>query len=935
MATDRQGRAEFPVLRPGAGYSIGVTFPGYSRREISDLRVRTAETREVEVRLSPDIRETLEVTASRPLVDLDETARSSRFGDEFLADLPVPGRLYQNALTLAPGVLDADEDGNPNVHGARSRDFKTVVNGVSNVDPLTGQWLSYVNPDSIEELEVIPSGAGVEFGRAQGGFARILQKQGSNEFEGVLNVLFASSKLDAEPSTGTAPGYTTYQPAVQISGPILRERLWYRLSHESVHREEPVDTLRSVEIATETQSIRSYLVTWQATPRNKLALQYQSDPKTLTNVNVSARTPGESAQRQELGGATWSLTWTAAQSPRVLIDSQVAWQETSVNVLPSEPGVPNECVRNDIYPVLNAAQCFRVNDNASSGSYYVSSRDRRQRLTVRSGADVYGGRFWGATHRLKVGFAVENERYYRQLDERPDLTFETFVGIPTYGIATYRIPFPTATSARVAGVNWGVYGEDQLRILPNLSVTLGLRYDREETSSLGWSAFDPAAEAAAFEMGVAQGQNLSALFRTSFTAFQDIAGFQRYVADILRVDPSVAPLGSTTRQSAAWIHRRKMDDVNLRNDNLSPRVAVSWDPWGDGKTKLSVSAGRYYDKIFLAVPLIELEPVTTYLNFHAVRDFLGNFFVDRADKIAAAVSTRVVDRNLTTPYQDEVSAGLEREIGPETALRLTWIRREFRDQLQDEDINHAPNDYGRCITRQPWVERRDGPDGQLDDCWDGPDGFIDLYALNPGWADVLLVGNFNTTRYDAAVLELVRRLYRGWQLESSYTWSKARGDAEDFDQLLGNDRTTADDERGYLAYDQRHVVKIGATGLLRSGWRLGGTVRWESGLPYSILASEESPDAVAPFYLGEAEERPRFGYPTGQRNDARNAAFWTFNARAQREWRLRGATTLGASVDVFNLLDDDSIRVLDQTNGTPNMVRRPGRRFQIGFRLAF
>ena len=41
-------------------------------------------------------------------------------------------------LTLAPGVQDADGDGNPNVHGSRDRDFKAEVGGVSNVDPLTG-----------------------------------------------------------------------------------------------------------------------------------------------------------------------------------------------------------------------------------------------------------------------------------------------------------------------------------------------------------------------------------------------------------------------------------------------------------------------------------------------------------------------------------------------------------------------------------------------------------------------------------------------------------------------------------------------------------------------------------------------------------------------------------------------------------------------------
>ena len=101
------------------------------------------------------------------------------FSDEFFQDLPSCDR-YSNILTLAPGVQDADGDGNPNVHGSRQRDFKAIVSGASTVDPLTGGWMSRVNPNSIEEMEAITAGVGVAFGRAQGGFSRIVQKQGGS-----------------------------------------------------------------------------------------------------------------------------------------------------------------------------------------------------------------------------------------------------------------------------------------------------------------------------------------------------------------------------------------------------------------------------------------------------------------------------------------------------------------------------------------------------------------------------------------------------------------------------------------------------------------------------------------------------------------------------------------------------------------------------------
>ena len=76
-----------------------------------------------------------------------------------------------------------------------------------------------------------------------------------------------------------------------------------------------------------------------------------------------------------------------------------------------------------------------------------------------------------------------------------------------------------------------------------------------------------------------------------------------------------------------------------------------------------------------------------------------------------------------------------------------------------------------------------------------PDGLPDLYVLNPGWGELLLVGNFNSSDYEAYVIELVRRQYRSWQMNASYTWSKAVGDAEDFNQILGNERTLFEEAR--------------------------------------------------------------------------------------------------------------------------------------------
>ena len=215
VATDAQGMAYFPVLRAGSAYAVTVAHAGYARQEIAGIRVRSGQVTRLPVRLAPSFTEKVTLTSRTDAVELDRPETVTRFGGDFIEDLPVMGRFYQDVLRLAAGVQDADRDGNPNVHGARATDFRTQVGGISNQDPLTGEWMSFVNPDSIEEIEILTAGAGVEYSRAQGGFASIIQRQGSNEFEGRASFLWRSDRLDPRSATDSAGGFN-YFPGEQV-----------------------------------------------------------------------------------------------------------------------------------------------------------------------------------------------------------------------------------------------------------------------------------------------------------------------------------------------------------------------------------------------------------------------------------------------------------------------------------------------------------------------------------------------------------------------------------------------------------------------------------------------------------------------------------------------------------------------------------------------
>ena len=964
LVTDVNGVALFPVLRIGAGYVVTIIMDGYAgiRQEVA---VRGG-TQDVVIALAPEMSERVLVLGDKAAVDLDQNQTSTQFSSDFIADLPVAGRFYQNVLALAPGVQDADGDGNPNVNGARERDFKTSVGGISNVDPLTGTLFNQVNMDSIEDLSVVTAGAGAEFSRAQGGFAQIIQKQGSNDFEGVFGMLYESAALDGSGSTGIPnnliPDFYLYQPSLQVSGPIVKDKLWYRLSQEVIRREDPLifasggtyNTVGTERFSTDNQ------LTWQVSNRNKLAFNFRADPLTRTNVGLSAVSPAETTETLKTGGPTYTMTWTAPYSPSLLVDSVVSYQDSKLSFTPTQRGALNHCVPADDY--LAGYQCFDIQEGVTSGSSERDWNDVRQRLTVKSDATWYKGRLGKANHQFHAGIVVENERYARTLERRP--TFLKFESLTPGSDSVTRLFNVTASlrpdsQQEAVGNTWGIYAEDIIRPISNLSITVGLRVEQENISAPGFRPIDLEAESKAYLAAAPPGmpvrQKVVAL-QNNFTTFEDRQGAIRAVNQ--QFPDNVFSYGSVQDQFANSTRYRQLDDISIHNTNLSPRLTIGWDPWNDGKTKFSFSAGRFYDKIFLGVVTSETEPV------------LANFPVEAGAQDVTFTPTygySAVDRNLQTPYSDEYSFAVERTFWQENTISLTYIHRNFKNQLQDTNINQIVGDYGSCLTTPVNGTYVGGaPDGILDDCTGNetfitlippggtepvtqskqePDGVADFYILNPAWGDIFLIGNSNAAKYDGLTLEFVRRQYKNWQMEASYTWSKATGDAEDFNLALGDDRSTLEDEKGYLSYDRRHSLKVNATCLTPWGFRVGGTALWESGLPYSLLFRNTSQSNTLPPYedvITQPFTSVRTRYKTHQRNDQRNPSAWLFNVKLVKEINLPKGMNLQLDAEIFNLLGDNTYSVYNlflnsgqQVNGTNEATQRFGRTYQLSMRLAF
>jgi outer membrane receptor protein involved in Fe transport len=641
-----------------------------------------------------------------------------------------------------------------------------------------------------------------------------------------------------------------------------------------------------------------------------------------------------------------------------------------------------------LFPDRDYSRDLRVSTRTGPNPYEYS--DSRTRLSLREDFSVFVDAA-GGSHDLKMGFLYEREGFERETTLRPILDFRLGMGrsidntVQLGGTVTAHLATIPTIQNTATGNNYGFYLQDTYKPLSNLTLGLGVRVDIEDLSSFGHSTFDPVAERANYNAlmtltdvefssntplsfnnindlgiqvsdplynGATQGGELhiaqlnSALKQAAprrFTRHEhDVAIQAAYLAQVLGGGVDVNDL------LASGFNPRRDEEVSIQNTNVSPRLSLSWDPWADGKSKGFASWSRFYDKLFLNTMILEEGPdtVTRYYSFDANGvDFFGrpNNQVGKP-RSAAPPTAYQIDRQISTPYTDEFTMGFERELAPELSLSITFIHRNYHNQLQDVDANHTTridpltgrlaDDFGRESQPGGFGDEGSGVSARE------PDGEPDLYVQNVFFNRVFRLGNYNEQTYRGLELEMVRRLSRKWQLNGSYTYSRSQGDAESFLSENGDDPSLTEYESGYLNYDQTHVVKLNATAYLPADWQIGGTAQWASGLPFSMIQDFDAQDNV-----GYIQSRKRFGYvdPTGHfvredRNSHRNESAYVLNARARKSF-VMGKASAGAFFEVYNILNSDDLRVYtinpSQYALQSNAVRNFGRRFQFGLQIDF
>jgi hypothetical protein len=142
-------------------------------------------------------------------------------------------RNLQGIATLSPGVNENTPNfGQLSINGAFGFDNLFMVNGVDVNDNIFGNPQSLFIEDAIEETQVITSGVPAEYGRFTGGVVNAITRSGGNIFSGSFRVnLTNPSWTDETPfekDNGISRASTLNRNYEwTLGGPVVHDRLWF------------------------------------------------------------------------------------------------------------------------------------------------------------------------------------------------------------------------------------------------------------------------------------------------------------------------------------------------------------------------------------------------------------------------------------------------------------------------------------------------------------------------------------------------------------------------------------------------------------------------------------------------------------------------------------------------------------------------------------
>jgi hypothetical protein len=270
--SDETGNFALTALRPSR-YSIVAELAGFRKYVQEGISLQVSDVVHVDIRLAVgSIEETMQVQTDMPIVETATSSRGSVIDQQRILDLPLNGRDYNQLALLSPGVLQPTPrlgilnfKGAMNMNGNRAFSNGFVLDGVDNVSyssSYRGENAQVIQPsvEALQEFRILTNAYSAEFGNASGGVITATVRSGSNAVHGSVYEFLRNDALDANNFFSNAfgsekPIRQRNQFGAAAGGPLVRNRTFWFANYEGLRGREGAPQSRAVPSALEKAGI--------------------------------------------------------------------------------------------------------------------------------------------------------------------------------------------------------------------------------------------------------------------------------------------------------------------------------------------------------------------------------------------------------------------------------------------------------------------------------------------------------------------------------------------------------------------------------------------------------------------------------------------------------------------------------------------------------
>ncbi|MGB7847826.1 MAG: TonB-dependent receptor [Candidatus Acidiferrum sp.] len=188
--TDGAGRYVIGHLQPGS-YTVEITAKGFGGFQASLITVEVGRVTTVDAALGVEAqRETVVATAEAPVMVTDRADFSTNINTTTIENLPINGRRWSFFALSTPGAVPDGGFGLVSFRGISGLLNNNTVDGADNNQAFFSEErgrtrISYSTSEaSVQEFQINTSNYSAEYGRAAGGVVNAVTKSGTNQYHG-------------------------------------------------------------------------------------------------------------------------------------------------------------------------------------------------------------------------------------------------------------------------------------------------------------------------------------------------------------------------------------------------------------------------------------------------------------------------------------------------------------------------------------------------------------------------------------------------------------------------------------------------------------------------------------------------------------------------------------------------------------------------------